>query len=37
MNLANCIDHHYAGTRSNLALFDFSDADMIGTEPQMPR
>jgi len=37
MDLVNCIDHYYAGTRSNLALFDFSDADMIGTEPQMPR
>lgn len=37
MDLVKCIDHYYAGTRSNLALIDFSDADMIGVEPQMPR
>lgn len=37
MDLVKCIDHYYAGTRSNLALFDFSDVDMIGTEPAMPR
>lgn len=37
MDLVKCIDHYYSGTRSNLVLFDFSDADMIGTEPEMPR
>lgn len=37
MDLVRCIDHYYGGTRSNLVLFDFSDAHMIGTEPEMPR
>jgi hypothetical protein len=36
MNLANCVGHHYAGKQSNLALFDFSDVDLIGTDPEMP-
>ena len=37
MDLVNCIDHYYKGNRSNLVLFDFSDAHMVGTEPEMPR
>ncbi len=37
MDLVKCIDHYYKGQRCNLVLFDFSDAHMIATEPEMPR
>ncbi len=37
MDLIKCIDYYYRGNRSNLVLFDFSDADLIGTEPDLPR
>lgn len=37
MDLIKCIDYYYRGNRSNLVLFDFSDADLMGTEPEPPR
>ena len=37
MDLVKCIDHYYRGQRCNLVLFDFGDAKLIGTEPEMPR
>ncbi len=37
MDLVKCIDHYYRGQRCNLVLFDFSDAHMVSTEPEMPR
>ena len=37
MDLVKCIDHYYKGNRCNLVLFDFSDSNMIGAEPEMPR
>lgn len=37
MDLIRSIDYYYKGNRSNLVLFDFSDADLEGTEPEPPR
>ena len=37
MDLIKCIDFYYRGNRSNLVLFDFSDADLMGREPEPPR
>ena len=37
IDLIKCIDFYYKGNRSNLVLFDFSDADLEGAEPEPPR
>ncbi len=36
MDLVKCIDYYYREQRCNLVLFDFSDAKMVGTEPEIP-
>lgn len=37
MDLIKSIDFYYKGNRSNLVLFDFSDADLMDTQPEPPR
>lgn len=37
LDILKCIDHYYKGDRTNLVLFDFSDALMRATEPDFPR
>lgn len=37
LDLVKCIDHYYKGDRTNLVLFDFSDAIFRSPEPEYPR
>ncbi len=35
--LLKCINHYYKGNRSNLVLWDFSDANFLGIEAELPK
>ncbi|NKB33679.1 MAG: hypothetical protein GKR91_11330 [Pseudomonadales bacterium] len=37
LDLFKCIDHYYEGDRTNLVLFDFSDAIFENAGPEFPR
>lgn len=37
LEIPKCIDHYYKGNRNNMALFDFSNASLVDSDPSVPR